>query len=50
MNTGYARVSTGEQTLDRQSDALANAECGKVVQETAGGALAERAALKEALA
>ena len=50
MNIGYARVSTGEQTLDLQLDALAKAECGKVFQETAGGALVERASLKEALA
>jgi DNA invertase Pin-like site-specific DNA recombinase len=43
MNIGYARVSTEEQTLDLQLDALAKAECGKVFQETAGGALVERA-------
>lgn len=50
MNIGYARVSTGEQTLDLQLDALARAECGKVFTETAGGALVERASLQEALA
>ena len=43
MNVGYARVSTGEQTLDLQLDALAKADGGKVFQETAGGALVERA-------
>ncbi|MGH2532514.1 MAG: recombinase family protein, partial [Thermomicrobiales bacterium] len=50
MNIGYARVSTGEQTLDLQLDALQKAECGKVFTETAGGALVERASLREALA
>jgi hypothetical protein len=45
MNVGYARVPTGEQTLDLQLDALAKAECGKVFTETAGGALVERASL-----
>ncbi len=50
MNIGYARVSTGEQTLDLQLDALAKAGCDKVFTETAGGALVERASLREALA
>jgi DNA invertase Pin-like site-specific DNA recombinase len=50
MNIGYARVSTGEQLLDLQLDALAKAECGKVFTETAGGALFERVSLREALA
>lgn len=50
MNVGYARVSTGEQALDLQLDALAKAECGKVFTETAGGALVGRASLEEALA
>ena len=46
MNIGYARVSTGEQTLDLQLDALAAADCGKVFTETASGAKAERASLQ----
>src|SRR5690242_7852671 len=50
MNIGYARVSTGEQILDLQLDALTKAECTKVFTETAGGALVERASLTEALA
>src|SRR5215218_4150839 len=50
MNIGYARVSTGEQLLDLQLDALTKAECTKVFTETAGGALVERASLTEALA
>ena len=49
MNIGYARVSTGEQTLDLQLDALAKAGCGKVFEETASGAKADRPVLPEAL-
>ena len=50
MLIGYARVSTDDQTLDLQKDALAQAGCGKVFTETAGGALVERVSLQEALA
>src|SRR5215207_1852250 len=50
MDIGYARVSTGEQTLDLQRDALAKVGCGKVFEETASGAKADRPLLKEALA
>jgi DNA invertase Pin-like site-specific DNA recombinase len=50
MDIGYARVSTGEQTLALQLDALAAAGCGRVFEETASGATAERPVLKEALA
>ena len=50
MDIGYARVSTGEQTLDLQLDALKTAGCGKVYQETASGAKAERPVLEEVLA
>jgi len=50
MDIGYARVSTGEQTLDLQRDALAAAGCAKVFEETASGAKADRVLLKEALA
>jgi DNA invertase Pin-like site-specific DNA recombinase len=49
MDIGYARVSTGEQTLDLQLDALKQAGCGKVYQETASGAKAERPVLEEVL-
>jgi DNA invertase Pin-like site-specific DNA recombinase len=49
LNIGYARVSTREQILDLQLDALHKAECAKVFTETAGGALVERVSLQEAL-
>jgi len=49
MDIGYARVSTGEQTLDLQLDALTKAGCGKVYQETASGAKAEQPVLDEVL-
>src|SRR5919112_192751 len=49
MLIGYARVSTGEQTLDLQLDALTKAGCGKTYQETASGATAERPVLAEVL-
>src|SRR5215218_2359912 len=50
MDIGYARVSTGEQTLDLQLDALQAAGCGKVYTETASGAKADRPVLDEVLA
>jgi DNA invertase Pin-like site-specific DNA recombinase len=50
MNIGYARISTGEQTLNLQNDALTNAGCEKIVTETASGANAERPRLAEAFA
>jgi DNA invertase Pin-like site-specific DNA recombinase len=49
MNIGYARVSTGEQTLDLQLDALTAAECGKLFTEIGGGSLVERASLERVM-
>ena len=50
MLIGYARVSTIEQNLDLQIDALKKAGCEKIFQDTASGAIKERKALEEALA
>src|SRR6266508_2032977 len=49
MQIGYARVSTGEQTLDLQRDALTAAGCDRICTDTASGARAERPGLTEAL-
>ena len=47
MDIGYARVSTGEQSLDLQFDALRKAENGKLFTETASGAKADRPVLAD---
>jgi DNA invertase Pin-like site-specific DNA recombinase len=49
MLIGYARVSTHEQTLNLQQDALQKAGCTKIFTDTASGAKAERKGLDEAL-
>ena len=46
---GYARVSTQEQHLDLQHDALARAGCEKVFTDTVSGASTERGGLAAAL-
>src|ERR671938_1312016 len=49
MLVGYARVSTQDQTLDLQVDALKKAGCEKLYTDTASGAKAERKGLEDAL-
>ena len=47
---GYARVSTGEQTLDPQRDELREAGCAAIHEEHASGADRARPALARLLA
>jgi DNA invertase Pin-like site-specific DNA recombinase len=49
MLIGYARVSTHEQTLNLQQDALQKAGCSKIFTDTASGAQTERKGLEAAL-
>jgi DNA invertase Pin-like site-specific DNA recombinase len=49
MLVGYARVSTDDQTLALQLDALQVASCEKIFTDTMSSAKAERAGLSEAL-
>jgi DNA invertase Pin-like site-specific DNA recombinase len=49
MLVGYARVSTAEQSLALQQDALTAAGCGRVYTDVASGALDDRDGLAEAL-
>jgi DNA invertase Pin-like site-specific DNA recombinase len=46
---GYARVSTHDQILNLQRDALEKASCNKIFTDTASGAKTERKGLEEAL-
>ncbi len=48
-NVGYARVSTLDQDLSLQLDALAAAGCDKVFEDHASGARADREGLRAAL-
>ena len=50
MNIGYARVSTQDQTLNLQKDALENIGCTKIFTDVISGSTTERQGLDEALA
>ena len=49
MLIGYARVSTDDQNLDLQKDALTTAGCDRILEDRLSGAKAERPGLKAAL-
>jgi len=49
MLIGYARVSTDDQNLDLQKDALNRAGCNRIQEDRLSGAKAERPGLKSAL-
>jgi DNA invertase Pin-like site-specific DNA recombinase len=49
MFVGYARVSTTDQNIDLQQDALLVAKCERIFTDTASGAKAQRPGLTEAL-
>jgi DNA invertase Pin-like site-specific DNA recombinase len=49
MLIGYARVSTQDQTLNLQRDALQKIGCKKIFTDTASGAKSERKGLDEVL-
>ncbi len=50
MQIGYARISTDDQTLDLQRDALTTAGCDRLFTDTISGARADRPGLTQALA
>ena len=49
MRIGYARVSTHEQNLDMQLDALTKVGCERVYQDRVSGAKEDRPGLEQAL-
>jgi DNA invertase Pin-like site-specific DNA recombinase len=50
MLVGYARVSTPDQNLDLQHDALQQAGCDRIFTDVASGMQTERPGLAETLA
>jgi DNA invertase Pin-like site-specific DNA recombinase len=49
MKIGYARVSTDEQNLSLQMDALTKVGCEKIFRDPIGGGKMKRVGLDEAL-
>ncbi len=49
MKIGYARISTNEQNLSLQIDALKKADCAKIFHDQISGAKIQRPGLDEAL-
>jgi DNA invertase Pin-like site-specific DNA recombinase len=49
MKVGYARVSTHEQNLDLQEDALEKVGCERIFRDRVSGAAAARPGLQDAL-
>ncbi|EPY1508919.1 recombinase family protein [Klebsiella quasipneumoniae] len=49
MLIGYARVSTGDQNLDLQKNALVRAECEQIFEDTASGKNSRRPGLRLAI-
>lgn len=49
MNIGYARVSTGGQSLESQLEQLGNAACVKIYSEKVSGARTDRPELQRLL-
>ena len=47
MRIGYARISTHDQNLALQKDALKKAGCEKIIVETASGKSEARAGLEK---
>jgi DNA invertase Pin-like site-specific DNA recombinase len=46
MRIGYARVSTTEQKLDLQRDALNRSGCERIIEETASGGKVQHSGLE----
>ena len=49
MDVGYARVSTAEQKLSLQEDALKQAGCGEIFTDISSGVKSQREGLDTAL-
>jgi DNA invertase Pin-like site-specific DNA recombinase len=49
MKVGYARVSTEDQNLNMQEDALKSAGCEEISSDVASGAKSQRHGLDKAL-